>query len=104
MPPRRLHGFREPAGDHAELLARWETERDIVRYAVMLLVLVDDRRMPVVLFDCSHDERNDRHDYTRNGIKGLAVIFHYGTPGEAMRDAIALIREGHERMIESWQQ
>jgi hypothetical protein len=30
------------------------------------------------------------------------VIFHYGTPGEAMDDAIDLIRTDYERIIERW--
>lgn len=102
MPPRRVQGFIDDLDAHSRLHARWTTERDVVRYAVLLLVLIDDIWRPVVLFDCSHDERNDRHDYTRRGIKGPAVIFHHGSPGEAMRIAIGLIRDHHQRMIGSW--
>ena len=81
---------------------RWEAERDVVAFAVMLLVRLDGRWRTVELFDCSHDDRNDRHRYTKAGEKGPAEVFHQGTPGEAMRDAISLIFAEHERMIERW--
>lgn len=103
MPPRRTQQFTDYLGPDTVLRAQWETERDVVRYAVVLITEVDAVWRPVVLFDCSHDDRNDRHDYTSGGIKRPAVIFHHGTPGEGMRDALALIREGFQRMIEEWQ-
>jgi hypothetical protein len=102
MPPRRVHQRQEPLDFGVRLFARWETERDVVAFAVMLLVELDDAWHTVVLFDCSHADRNDRHRYTFDGDKGPAETFHRGTPAEAMRDAIDLIRTTHERMIERW--
>ena len=81
---------------------RWVSERDIVAYAVMLLADVDGDWRTVVLFDCSHGDRNDHHRHSFDGVKGPAEIFHHGTPSEAMNDAIDLIRSTHERMIERW--
>jgi hypothetical protein len=81
---------------------RWNLERDIVGFAVVLVIWSDDAWRSVALFDCSHGERNDRHRYDRDGNKGPAEPFHDGTPGEAYRAAIELIRSGHERMIEQW--
>jgi len=73
-----------------------------VSYAVVLLARIEDEWRTVVLFDCTHGERNDRHRYSFDGVKGPAVIFHHGSPSEAMNDAIALIKADHERMIERW--
>lgn len=83
-------------------MVRWEAEQNVVGYAVMLLAEVDDVWRTVVVFDCSHDDRNDRHRYSFDGVKDAAVIFHHGTPSEAMNDAIRLIHSDHERMIERW--
>ncbi len=84
------------------MLAWWETEHDVVRFAVVLLARLDGAWQTVELFDCSHDDRNDRHRYHRDGTKGAAETFHRGTPGEAMRAAFDLIRTDFERMIERW--
>ena len=81
---------------------RWETEQAVVGYAVTLLAEIDSAWRTVVLFDCTHADRNDRHRYSYEGLKYPAVIFHHGTPGEAMNDAIRLIGSDHERMIERW--
>jgi hypothetical protein len=89
-------------GPDTRLRARWETERDVVRYAVLLLARIDGTWHPVELFDCSHGDRNDRHPYGADGVKGAAERFHHGTPGEAMRTAIDLIRADYARMIERW--
>jgi hypothetical protein len=102
MPPRRPHEYDDDLGPGAKLFARWETERDVIRYAVLLLELVDSGWRPVALFDCSHDGHNDRHRYDRNGQKGPAERFHHGSPGEAMRAAVELIRTDYERMIQQW--
>lgn len=102
MPPRRAHRYEwEPAAG-TRYIVRWETERDVVRYAVTLLAEVDGSWRTVVVFDCSHGDRNDRHRYSFDGVKGPAVIFHHGTPSEAMNDAIDLIKTSHERIIERW--
>lgn len=42
------------------------------------------------------------HRYTLDGSKEEPETFHHGTPGAAMRDAIAMVRSGFERMIEQW--
>jgi len=89
-------------GADGKILVRWEAERDVVGYAVMLLAEVDGEWRTVVLFDCSHGDCNDLHRYSYEGVKGPAVIFHQGTPGEAMNDAIHLIRADYEGMIERW--
>lgn len=102
MPVRREHRFDKVIGFDARILARWETERDVVGYAVLLLAEVDGDWRPVVLFDCSHGDRNDRHRYSFDGVKGPAEVFHHGTPGEGMRAAIALIFDAHARMIATW--
>jgi hypothetical protein len=102
MPPRRRHGWKDDLGAGGRILVRWEAERDVVGYAVTLLAEVDGEWRTVVLFDCSHGDRNDRHRYSFDGLKGPAETFHHGTPGEAMRDAIHLIRTSYERIIERW--
>lgn len=102
MPVRRVQKYERDPAPGIRYLVRWETERDVVRYAVTLLAEVDGVWRTVVVFDCSHDDRNDRHRYSFDGVKGPAVIFHHGTPSEAMNDAIALIKADHERIIERW--
>ncbi len=82
--------------------ARWVTERDVVRFAVILLCEVAGTWQTVELFDCSHGDRNDRHRYSFDGVKGPAEVYHQGTPGEAMRAAFDLIRTEHGRMIDRW--
>lgn len=100
MSPRRYRNYEEHLGRN-KMIVRWEIERDVLRFAVTLLTSVDGVWRTVVVFDCSHD-RNDRHRYSYDGIKGAAVTFHHGTPSEAMNDAIDLIRADHERIIERW--
>jgi len=102
MPPRRMRFYDRDLEPGVRLFVRWVTERDVVSYAVMLLVEVDGIWQTVVLFDCSHDDRNDRHRYTSEGVKGPAETFHFGTPSEAMNDAIDLIKKSYGRMIALW--
>ena len=102
MPPRRRHRWDDELGTEGRILVRWETERLVITFAVTLLVWVDGAWRTVALFDCTHGDRNDRHRYSYDGVKGPAVIFHHGTPGEAMNDAIRLIRSDYEGMIERW--
>jgi hypothetical protein len=47
-------------------------------------------------------DRNDRHRYSFDGVKGPAEPFHHGTPSEAMNEAIDLIKTSYERIIERW--
>lgn len=102
MPPRRRHRWTDSLENEGRILVRWETEQIVVAFAVMLLATADGEWRTVVLFDCTHGDRNDRHRYSYDGIKGPAVIFHHGAPSEAMNYAIRLIRADHERMIERW--
>jgi len=104
MPPRRVHEHDEILGLNVRLFVRWVAERDIVSYAVMLLAEVDGGWRTVVLFDCSHGDRNDRPVHVRRPQGGAAETFHHGTPSEAMNDAIDLIKSTCERMIERWRQ
>ncbi|MFL5817430.1 MAG: hypothetical protein ACJ76L_07500 [Conexibacter sp.] len=101
MPPRRERSYEETLGRN-KMIVRWEIEREVVRFAVTLLARVNGAWRTVVVFDCSHGDRNDRHRYSYDGVKGAAVTFHHGTPSEAMNDAINLIRADYERIIERW--
>jgi hypothetical protein len=103
MPPRRTHELDNELAPDARIHSRWETERDVVRFAALLLAWVDGAWRAVMLFDCSHDDRNDRHRYDRDGTKHPAEPFHTGSPAEAMRAASSLIRTDYRRMIEQWQ-
>lgn len=102
MPARRIYERREWLAFDARLHARWEVEREVVRFAVTLLVFDAGAWQTVELFDCSHEGRNDRHRYSYGGAKGAAVTFHQGMPSEAMNDAIDLIKADYEGMIERW--
>jgi hypothetical protein len=82
---------------------RWDKERDIVTFAVLLQHRDSAGWSNVVLFDCSHPGKNDRHRYSHDGRKQKAEIFHQGSAAEAFRIALELIREDYERMIEQWQ-
>jgi hypothetical protein len=81
---------------------RWTVEVDIVKFAVRLQARVAGKWANVVLYDCSHSGKNDRHRYSQGGHKGPAENFHDGTPAMAFRDAIDLIRSDFERMISEW--
>jgi hypothetical protein len=83
MPPRRRYRWEDPVGSDGEIRVRWETEQDVVQFTVLLLARVEGAWRPVVLFDCSHDDRNDRHRYSFDGLKGPAETFLHGTPGHA---------------------
>ncbi len=82
---------------------RWDKERDIVSFAVLLQFQTGGGWQNVVLYDCSHSGKNDRHRYSRGGEKGEPEPFHQGTAAQAFRDAVELIRNDYERMIEQWQ-
>ena len=75
--------------------------REIVDYAVVLLIEVDGERETVRLYDGAHRE-NELHRYTREGIKQPGEIFHRGTLAQGMRAAIEEIERGYQTMIESW--
>lgn len=75
--------------------------RDIVDYAVVLLVDVDGELETVRLYDGAHGE-SELHRYTREGGKQPAEIVHRGTLGQGMRAAIEEVERGYQAMIESW--
>lgn len=75
--------------------------RDVVDYAVVLLVELDGRLETVRVYDGAHGE-NDLHRYGRQSGKSPAVTFHSGTLGDGMRAAIAEVESGYEAIIESW--
>jgi hypothetical protein len=75
--------------------------RDVLDYAVVLLVDVDGEMETVRLYDGAHGE-NELHRYTRTGGKQPAEVVHHGTLGAGMRAAIEEVERGYEAMIESW--
>jgi hypothetical protein len=84
------------------MTVRWDKERDIVKFAVALQFQTQNGWQNVELYDCSHPGKNDRHRYSREGVKGEPENFHDGTAAEAFRAAVELIRNDFERMIEQW--
>jgi creatinine amidohydrolase/Fe(II)-dependent formamide hydrolase-like protein len=104
MPPRlRRHTRTELLAHNVRMKVRWDKERDIESFAVVLQYQTTAGWQNVVLYDCSHPERNDRHRYSRDGVKGEPEPFHHGTAAQAFRAAVDLIRDSYERMIEQWQ-
>jgi hypothetical protein len=75
--------------------------RDVLDYAVVLLVDVDGEMETVRLYDGAHGE-NELHRYMRTGGKQPAEVFHHGTLGAGMRAAIEEVERGYVTMIESW--
>jgi hypothetical protein len=75
--------------------------RDVVDYAVVLLVDVDGKIETVRVYDGAHGQ-NELHRYTRSGGKQPAEVVHDGTLGEGMRAAIMDIKSGYGAMIEAW--
>lgn len=81
---------------------KFKTERrEVVDYAIVLLVDVDGQMRTVRLYDGAHAE-NELHRYTKQGGKQPAKIFHRGTLGQGMRAAIEDIDSGYQAIIESW--
>jgi hypothetical protein len=104
MPARSLRHIRTEVLAHdVRMEVRWDKERDIVKFAVLLQLRTSGGWQNVELYDCSHSGENDRHRYSREGVKGEAENFHDGTPAEAFRAAVSLIRDNYERMIDQWQ-
>jgi hypothetical protein len=75
--------------------------REIVDYAIVLLVELDGEFETIRLYDGAHGE-NELHRYTREGDKQPAEIFDRGTLAQGMRAAIEEIERGYQTMIESW--
>lgn len=74
--------------------------RDVVDYAVVLLVEAEGEVEAVRLYDGAHG-KNEMHRYTR-GRKQPAEVIHHDALGSGMRAAIQEIKRGYEAMIESW--
>lgn len=86
----------------AFLTVRWTTERDeVVSYAVVLSVEIDDRRQTVRVYDSAHGF-NEMHRHTAKGGKQAGEVSHHGSLGEGMRAAIAECLDRYEVMIEAW--
>jgi len=75
--------------------------RPIVRYAVVLLVLVDDVWEEVRLFD-NHLDDHHMHRYTRSQGKQPPETFHPGPTNAAIPAAIEHLKANSEAIIESW--
>jgi hypothetical protein len=76
--------------------------REVVDYAVVLVVGEGRRAETIRLYDGAHG-RNEMHRYTTSTGKQSGIAFHSGTLGEGMRVAIEEIRHGYRQMIEGWE-
>lgn len=83
---------------HVEFTTRG---KEVVDYAVMLLLEIEGRTETIRLYDSAHGH-NEMHRYTRSGGKQLGTPLHRGTLGEGMRAAITDIKSGYREMIEGW--
>ncbi len=95
----RRHTRTETLAHNVRMKVRWDKERDIVKFAVVLQYQTPDGWRNVELYDCSHSGQNDRHRYSQDGVKEEPENFHHGTPAAAFRAAVELIRDDYERMI-----
>jgi hypothetical protein len=76
--------------------------REVVDYAVVLLLAVGESTETIRLYDAAHGF-NEMHRYTRSGGKEPGTPFHGGTLGDGMRAAIAEIQRRFPTMIEGWE-
>ena len=72
--------------------------REIVDYSVVLVVEHDGEGQVVRVYDGAHGV-NELHRYTVRRGKQAGEVFHAGTLGDGMRDAIVQIRTSYEAMI-----
>ncbi|HEU5254247.1 MAG TPA: hypothetical protein VFU16_13080 [Solirubrobacterales bacterium] len=75
--------------------------REIIDYAVVLLLALDGSTETIRVYDGAHGH-NEMHRYTRRDGKRPGEQFHAGTLGEGMRAAIAEIERGYGEMIDGW--
>jgi len=75
--------------------------RDVIDYAIVLLIDVDGELETVRVYDGAHGV-NELHRYGRHVGNDAAEVFHRGTLGEGMRAAIEDTKRGYEAMIQSW--
>lgn len=102
--------FTEVLTHDADLIVRFEHERGaVVRYTVILRHIdATGRARTVRVFDNAHGVEDPQgehhaHRYTPEGVKQMGESFHDGSAGEALRAAIAIVREGFQEMIQPWQ-
>ena len=76
--------------------------RDIIDYAVVLLLDTGKDRETIRVYDSAHGH-NEMHRYTRSEGKQPGSPFHSGTLGEGMRTAIGEVERGYREMIEGWE-
>jgi len=76
--------------------------RDVVDYAVVLLLDTEKGLETIRVYDSAHGH-NEMHRYTRSEGKQAGTPFHSGTLGEGMRAAIEEIESGYRQMIEGWE-
>ncbi|ERR1022692_1457830 len=75
--------------------------RPIARYAVVLLVLVDEVWHEARLFD-NHLGNHHMHRYTRSEGKQAPETFHPGPTNAAIAAAIGHLKAHSEAIVESW--
>jgi myo-inositol catabolism protein IolC len=75
--------------------------RDVIDYAVVLLVEEQEQSETVRVYDGAHGV-NELHRYTRKDGKQAAEIFYGGTLGMGMRAAIDEIERNYRSIIEGW--
>ncbi len=75
--------------------------RPIARYAVVLLVLVDEVWHEARLFD-NHLGSHHMHRYTRSEGKKPPETFHLGPTNAAIAAAIEHLKAHSEAIVESW--
>lgn len=76
--------------------------RDVVDYAVVLLLGTEEGTETIRVYDGTHGH-NEMHRHTRSEGKQAGAPFHSGTLGEGMRAAIEEIEGGYLEMIEGWE-
>ena len=76
--------------------------REIIDYAVVLLLAVGEGTETIRVYDGAHGH-NEMHRYTRSQGKQPGSPFHGGTLGEGMRAAISEIERSYREMIEGWE-
>lgn len=76
--------------------------RDVVDYAVVLLLDTEKGAETIRVYDSAHDH-NEMHRYARGAGKEPGTVFHGGTLGEGLRAAISEVERGYREMIEGWE-
>jgi hypothetical protein len=76
--------------------------RDIIDYAVLLLIRAPDQTHTVRLYDAAHTI-NEMHRHSQTNGKHPAEVCHLGTLSEGLQAAIQAIQDGYQPMIEAWQ-